>query len=232
MKTKTNQKRNFMICVAIVATLGMGVLTGCGSGGGGGNTTSNNGGNNGGLSVGSSLLPTKANYGWVYKDITRNRSYTIPYEGTATFNGQSAHKLGNSDGDPSYIAITGEGIASLGGGTDLDTNDWAVRFDLLPGQSKEFTATHTSGSLSGTERYRISRLPDETVTVPAGTFTCAVFQHTILEIGGSVSVGSVGDVDTNWYASGTGPVKFVSTSGSGTSSSTSTIVLESYGPIV
>jgi hypothetical protein len=234
----TNKKSIVALFVAVVATLSIGILAGCGSGGGGGNTDGNSTGNNGNAIVADNrLLPTQAGHGWTYRftEATGGEpvNYFISYGGTATFNGQSAHKLLNSDAPtvPSYIAITGEGIADLGSTGDTNTNDWAVRFDLLPGQSREFTATHTSGSLSGTERYRIARLLDETLTVPAGTFNCVVFQRTILENTGSVTTGAVGDISTFWYAPNVGPVKTTDQTGSGTLASVSTVILQAYGPI-
>jgi hypothetical protein len=231
---KMNPKRILALFVAVVATLGIGVLSGCGGGGGGSTTTGNNGNT---VTVDSKLFPTQNSYGWVYKftDGTSGQvaNYTISLAGLTTFNGQSAYKLNNSEAptDPSYISITGEGIADLGIAGEPDTNDWAVRFDLLPGQSKEFTATHNSGTNSGTERYIIKRLDDQSVTVPAGTFNCAVYQRTLLETGGSVTVGHVGDVDTTWYAPNVGPVKATNQSGSGTLATTSTVILQSYGQL-
>jgi hypothetical protein len=192
----------------------------------------------------NAYFPTKTTTGapgeWQYSEVGTQYTNSDYYAGTASFNGQTVHQFISDPQNGYYIALTSEGIATAGSydtfGNKKDetvyTNYWVARFDMSPGQSRDYTMTETSthqisggSNTSGSMRYTLTRLPDETVTVPAGTFNCIVFQVTILEITGNITpTFKVGEVDKLWLASGVGLVQSRDTDSSGTS----TNVLTSY----
>jgi hypothetical protein len=109
--------------------------------------------------------------------------------------------------------VSAEGVREVGYVDDTDTeshsNLWLLRFDLAVGQSADFTDT-VSGSSAGTRTYRLTRLSDESITTPAGTFTCALFRETTLaRTGDLVTNFEVGETETVWFAANAGIVKVV-----------------------
>jgi hypothetical protein len=218
---------------------------------GNGNTTANGGnnGNGGNLAGNSAYFPTKtaagANAEWHYSEVGTIYTFSNYYGGTASFNGQTVHKFINDDDiSGSYVAITSEGVGAVGsydvlrsGVLSSETtysNNWVIRFDLSSGQSREFTRTENktdktdpSRNTTGSERYTLTRLPDETITVPAGTFNCIVYRNTTQEVTGKISSESkVGDTTTYWFASGVGFIQSKITDATGTYGN----ALTSWGP--
>ena len=230
-------------------------LAGCGSGGGG-----NNGGTPGvGLTVSKTFYPltdaSGAALSWTYDttSVARSRaaqpqhvrhslraslsraaaggSFTVSYQGTTTFNGQTVEKFSAYGGTRvSYVDLSDAGVAYVGGqlngvATPLWGNDWYVRFALSPGQTEDFTSA--VGNAAGSLHYTITRLADQSVTTPAGTFTCAVYKRTTLGVTGVATDDySVGDVDTYWFAKQIGLVKDTFAYSDGY---TDTDILRSYG---
>lgn len=233
-------KQFFVTLAAGLAAVCTMPLAGCGSGGGG------NGGNGGGsgLTVSKTFYPltdaSGAALSWTYDTTSTARSraaagtgssYTVRYGGTTTFQGQSVYQFSTAGGAfVTYLDLTTSGVAYAGqqsGGTNsaLWGNDWYIRYELSPGQTEEFTSA--VGNAAGSYRYRLSRLADQSVTTPAGTFPCAVYRRTALAVTGiATNDYSVGDVDTYWYASQVGLVKDTFQFSDGT---TDTAILRSYG---
>lgn len=169
-----------------------------------------------------------------------NDTLDIVALGAGTFNGKAVHSFRVTVGAEvlgtiNHMVISSAGVETAGledeTGTDpaeTDTDDWAIRFSLEPGESETFTYSAVWGSNSGTVTYQIERLDDETVTTPAGTFNCAVFLRTV--IGSTGSVGeTAGNTEKSWWAADVGTVKSFSTYSDG---STFSSTLTFYGPAV
>lgn len=140
-----------------------------------------------------------------------NINADVWYVGEDVFNDQATHAFEEAeDGAPNVVRQykIKDGIQLLGnsvGGAESHTNAHLMVFDMTPGSSANYSDSVT-GATSGINQYKFERLPDEVVTVPAGSFKCAKFTQTTTGVGGSLPL-AIGNVKTMWFAPNVGLVK-------------------------
>jgi hypothetical protein len=194
------------LCLAAFSYL----LAGCGG----------SGASTGGGTLNSTYFPFSNGGGsifWRYRDSNASGGDSLEFSyvasGAGTYAGQATQTIDDSSpGVPDalrHYVVSGDGVKFIGfdDGTDneVHTNDYGMKYAMAVGDSEVLNDTVT-GTDPRTHQYRLERLANESVTVPAGTYNCAKFQRTTL----AVSAGgefAVGEVETIWFAPNVGIVK-------------------------
>jgi hypothetical protein len=175
------------------------------------------GANSAALVLGQNYFPTSFSgaFGfWEYRNTSPSappENWTFTYAGNSTFAGQSTLLFNEVyPGDPvkqSHFQV-GTSIASIGftgDGTETHSNDKLVSLNAVVG-STEVVNDVVTGDNNGSVTWTITRLPDETVTVPVGTFNCVKVRRVASNIVGSVQVVN-GETQYLWLAPNVGIVK-------------------------